>query len=167
MAEDALALYQPHLEVAVARIFGVYGPSQDDKLVPMIVSKVRSGTELVVDLNPGDDADHDGLKVSLTYIDDIVTALVELSRNSHRGPINLAGSEVISVRDLAMSAGKILEIEPTIRLSNRYREFDLIADTALSCQLFGEPQVTFREGLKRVLLDGESAWSQPGALSCI
>lgn len=160
MAEDALTLYQAHLEIAVARIFGVYGPSQEDKLVPSIVSKVRSGTELFVDRNPRDDMDHDGLKVSLIYIDDIVSCLIELSSNSHRGPINLAGSEVISVRDLAMSAGKVLEIEPKISLSNKYRDFDLIAETSLSRWLFGDPRVTFEEGLKRVLLDFESPREQ-------
>lgn len=152
MAEDALALYQPHMEIAVARIFGVYGPSQEDKLVPMIINKVRSGAELFVDRNPRDDTDHDGLKVSLIYIDDIVSCLIELSRNSHRGPINLAGSEVISVRDLAVSAGKILAIEPKISFSNNYRDFDLIAETSLSRRLFGDPRVIFQEGLKRVLL---------------
>ena len=156
MAEDALALYQSHLEIAVARIFGVYGPSQEDKLVPMIVNKVRSGTELFVDRNPRDDTDHDGLKVSLIYIDDIVSCLMELLRNSHRGPINLAGSEVISVRDLAVSAGKVLGIEPRISFSSKYRDFDLIAETSLSRRLFGDPRVTFQEGLKRVLLDVES-----------
>lgn len=160
MAEDALALYQAHLEVAVARIFGVYGPLQEDKLVPMILNKVRSGTELFVDRNPRDDTDHNGLKVSFIYIDDIVSRLIELLSNSHRGPINLAGSEVISVRDLAMSAGKVLEIEPRISLSSKFRDFDLIADTSLSRRLFGDPGVTFQEGLKRVLVDVESLRKQ-------
>lgn len=156
MAEDALALYEADLEVAVARIFGVYGPLQEDKLFPMIVNKVRSGMELFVDRNPRDDADHDGLRISFIYIDDIVSRLIELLSNSHRGPINLAGSEVISVRDLATSAGKVLAIQPKIRLAPKYRDFDLIADTSLSRRLFVGPEVGFQEGLRRVLLDVQS-----------
>lgn len=152
MAEDALALYRPYFDVAVARIFGVYGPGQDEKLVPIITQAVRAGRGLFVDRNPVDSTDLDGLKVSLIYISDVVDALISLIGNTHQGSVNFAGSEPISIRKLAISAGNILGVAPKIAVGSANREFDLAADISLYQTLFGVPRVSFENGLRRTLL---------------
>lgn len=151
MAEDALALYQACFDVTVARIFGVYGPAQKDKLVPSICESVRSGRELFVDRNPSNPLDLDGLKVSLIYIDDLVDALLGILGTRCGGVINLAGPEGISIRRMAETAGRVLDLCPTISVGGKSRESDLIADNGLFVKYFGKAKISFEEGMKRVL----------------
>lgn len=151
MAENALALYQQYLDVSFARIFGVYGPEQEDKLVPTIIHKVGDELELFVDRNPNDHCDMGGLRVSLIYIDDLTDALVGMLDKQHNGPVNLAGDEPVSIRQLAEEAARLLGKSPRISVGERYRELDLIADTTVYRQLFGPPKISFRTGMERIL----------------
>ncbi|MBK7674971.1 MAG: NAD(P)-dependent oxidoreductase [Candidatus Accumulibacter sp.] len=151
MAEDALALYQQYLDVSFARIFGVYGPEQEGKLVPTIIHKVRDELEVFVDRNPNDHSDVDGLRVSLIYIDDLIDALVGMLDKPHNGPVNLAGDEAVSIRWLTEEAARLLGKSPRISVGERYREFDLVADTTVYHQLFGLPKISFRAGMERIL----------------
>lgn len=151
MAEDALSLFRSKLDVVFTRIFGAYGPLQTDKLVPIIINKVINHESIFIDSTPNNVEDIDGLRVSLIYIDDLVSSLVKLSEVSFSGPINFSGIKPISVRDIALLSAKYLNVDVDIKLSNKNRDFDLVADTRLYCELFGPPQVSFDEGLQRVM----------------
>lgn len=151
MAEDALALYQQDLDVSFARIFGVYGPEQEDKLVPTIIHKVRDELELFVDRNPNDHSDMGGLRVSLIYVDDLIDALVGMLDKAHNGPVNLAGDEAVSIRWLAEEGARLLGKSPRISVGERYRELDLVADTTVYHHLLGLPKISFRAGMERIL----------------
>ena len=63
MGEDALALYRPYLDITIARIFGVYGPQQTDKLVPMIAERIKARLPIFLDKNPHNAADLRGFFV--------------------------------------------------------------------------------------------------------
>jgi len=151
MAEEALGLYRPFFDLTVARIFGVYGPEQEDKLVPLICQSVRAGKALFVDRNPSKPNDLDGLRVSLIYIDDLVDALLALLEARCPGVVNFAGPEAISIRRLAEEAGAILGVPLTISVGSKTRESDLVADISLFSKYLGSPRISFNEGLKRVL----------------
>jgi len=157
MAEDVLALYRSYFDVTIARMFGVYGPCQVGKLVPIIADSVRSSREVSVDRNPTDGEDLDGLRVSLIYIDDLSDAMLKLLTTRSCEVMNLAGSEAVSIRRLANALGAVLGIEPRIVVSNKYRDADLIADVGMYEKLFGPHKISLEEGVARCFVAGNAA----------
>lgn len=156
MAEDALALYRPALDITCARIFGVYGPEQDGKLVSMIANAVSAGKEIFLDANPHDSLDLDGLKISLMYIDDLVRSLIELVDVAECPVVNLAGDEAISIRRLAVALGVATGQQTRLCQGTKMREGDLVAETSLSRKLFGAQRVDFASGIERVVAVADS-----------
>lgn len=148
VAEEALELYRPYLDITVARIFGVYGPNQTDKLVPMIADRLMSGQDVFLDKNPWDPNDIDGLVVSLIYIDDIVRALMLLKNISDCKTINLAGLEAISIRRLVTELSRCMGLSPHINMSDSMRSFNLIADVTLQIERLVKPGISFSEGIE-------------------
>jgi UDP-glucose 4-epimerase len=149
MAEDALSLYRPYLDITIARIFGAYGPDQTDKLVPLIANRVASGEEVMLDNNPQDPRDQDGLVVSLMYIDDLVSALIKLKDLNHAATINLAGSQAISIRRLATELARCMDMPSRTKMNTSSRSFNLISDTTLQIERLGTPSISFAEGIRR------------------
>ena len=149
MAEQALALYRPYLDITVARIFGIYGPYQTDKLVPMIADTIQAGDDIFLDRNASNPDDMDGLSVSLLYIDDMVRALVSLSSVSHCDVINLGGLEAVTVRMLATELAQAMGLPLYIKLNDSQRTFNLITNTDLQIQQLGTPMISLSEGIKR------------------
>lgn len=150
MAEEALALYRSDLDVTIARIFGVYGPQQTNKLVPMIADRIRSGQNVYVDKNPQDANDKDGLTVSLIYIDDLIHALISLMDIDCCPIINLAGLEAVSIRTLATELAHCMGTSVSIQMKENARSFNLLADIQLQLSLVGRPVVSLREGIERL-----------------
>ena len=149
MAEDALALFQPDLDVTLTRIFAAYGTGQTDKLIPMIANKVINAQDIFLARNPTNPNDEDGLALSPMYIDDMVSALISLRDISDCTSINLAGTETISIRQLAMALGKFFDIPAKISLNDDVRQGNFISETSKQLQLLGRPSVSFLEGLER------------------
>ncbi len=140
------------MTVAVVRIFGVYGPGQQDKLVPNLIQRIQTGREIIVDRNARDPNDRNGLQISLTYIDDMVSALVNLLYLDDGCTLNIAGPTPISIREVAYTLGDILGIAPVMTEGPRFREGNLIADTAKYMSLFPQSQFTpLDEGLTRLV----------------
>ncbi len=129
-AERALALYRGEMGVTIVRPFGIYGPGQKKMIVPGLIGAVADGREVFIERNPTDPADLDGLRISLCYVDDAAEVFARLLS---AGPevVNLAGPEPVSVRRIAREAGSLLGKEPLLKLSDRSRPGDLIADRTL------------------------------------
>lgn len=149
MAEDALALYRPYLDITIARLFGVYGPGQTDKLVPMIADKIQNSQPIYLDRNLQNPADFDGLSISLIYIDDLVRSLLSLMHVNDCEFMNLAGIEAVSMRRLTTELAQCMGLSFNIEMNQAERSFNLIADTSLQTQRLGYPLVSLSEGIQR------------------
>lgn len=150
-AEEVLALYGKDMAVSIARIFGVYGPGQTDKLVPNLIRSVRSGVPVKLAPSIGNDQDGGGLKISLCYIDDALDIFSGMLGRPGAGIVNVAGPEVLSIRDIAQSIGAGLGMENKFEVSDQPRTFDLIADTTKLINLFSLTFTPFAEGIRRTL----------------
>lgn len=156
MAEDALSLYRSSMKVTMARIFGVYGPEQTDKLVPFLVQALKTGEPLFVDRNPHKPDDIDGLRVSFIYIDDFVEVLMRLA--AHTAPpevINVGGERAVSVREIVTILGHQLGVEPSITVAEKNRDGNLIADIGLLRSLINIKFTNIEDGLARTLAASE------------
>lgn len=150
-AEEILALYRDQMDVTVARLFGVYGPRQSGRLVPNLANAVALGKPIVIERNPEDPSDQDGLRISLCYIDDVVKILAALLTSERVPVLNVAGSEVLSVRGIATTIGKAMGRTPLFDLTTRLRAGELIADIGLLKQLLQPKFTPFEIGLRYVL----------------
>jgi nucleoside-diphosphate-sugar epimerase len=131
-AEEALALFSNDMDITIARLFGVYGPSQTDKLIPNLIEKVQNEKNIFLARNPHDLDDLDGLKISLLYIDDLLKILTSILLQHHTvNCINIAGKEVLSLRKIVNIIGNFLHKSVNLEVIEEYRKFDLIADIKL------------------------------------
>jgi nucleoside-diphosphate-sugar epimerase len=150
-AEEALTLHAPDLSITCARLFGVYGPQQRGRLVPNLIDAVRSGHEVRLHPHPFDAQDRNGVRLSLTYVDDAADALCHLALTSSPAVVNVAGGEVCSIRDLAETIGGYLGRTPTFVWDTEPREGNLIADTSRLTAIWNGTFRSLRDGLHEVI----------------
>lgn len=150
-AEEALVLFKNDMSVTAVRIFGVYGLGQTNKLVPNLVQSIRSGVPIKLAPNPYDNEDADGLRMSLCYIDDVVEIFTQLVAREGSDVINVAGSEVLSIRSIALAIGVQLGISPQFEIASQPRAFDLVADVTKLTGMFDPKFTPFVEGIRRTL----------------
>lgn len=152
MAEDALNLYRKDFNVVFARIFGVYGPGQKDKLIPSIISRVRENLPIVVDKALADDECSLGMKLSLIHIDDLVYCLAKIAcMQSPPQVLNIASPETISIEEIAKIISAKLNLEVSFKVSDKKRTFNLIADTSLLGSIVDLDFTEFKVGIERAL----------------
>ncbi|MCW2806929.1 MAG: UDP-glucuronate decarboxylase [Marmoricola sp.] len=141
---------QNGVDTAIARIFNTYGPRMrldDGRAIPAFMAQALAGEPLTV---AGDGSQ----TRSLCYVEDTVEGLLALAAGDACGPVNIGGSEEITmlelaerVRSLAGSPSPIQYVDLPVD-DPRVRR----PDTTLAATTLGwHPQVAFDEGLKRTL----------------
>ena len=155
-AEAVTAAYaRLGLRTAIVRIFNSYGPRMspgDSRVVPTFLRQACAGQPLTVA--------GDGTQTrSLCYVDDTVDALVRLLTSSCAGPVNIGGTDEVSVlrlaeliKELCGSASPIEFVALPADDPQRRRP-----DISRAVRELGwEPRVSLADGLARTL-----AWHRP------
>jgi GDP-4-dehydro-6-deoxy-D-mannose reductase len=153
-AEQALAMFRPSgLAVHIVRLFGGYGPHQDNRLVPRLLSSVvRGETITLAPRYRGEPAVAvEGLRLSLTFIADVVGILSKICASGGPDVVNLAGNEIWSVRDMALEMGRQIGRAPCFEIVTAPRQTDLIADVGLLDRSLAPCPTPFRSGLSQLL----------------
>lgn len=132
-AENALGLLETEMRIVNFRLFGAFGPGQRTMLVPAIVGRVQRGDAITIERNPSNPDDHGGLRISLTFVDDVVDNILALRDRAVAGEdvpsvINVAAPEAVSMRQLAATIGEHLGIAPVFDLLEQARSSDFVAD---------------------------------------
>ncbi len=135
-AEEIALGARDGMSVHIARLYFPYGPGQGSRrLVPRLIARVRAGEAVTADAEGGP-------VLSLTYIDDVVEALVRIAAldSSH---ILDVGGPAIAMRDIATT------IDPNATFEIGPPATSFIADKSALRALTGfAPQITFEEGLR-------------------
>ncbi|MGI3903984.1 MAG: NAD-dependent epimerase/dehydratase family protein [Janthinobacterium lividum] len=109
-AETVARPYGSIFSVSILRLFTPYGPGQTGRLIPNLIGRVRAGEPVQVS------ADGEGMRLAPFYVDDLCTA-IELSLvENWRGTINIAAPDVISIRGIAETMGRLLGREPVFAI---------------------------------------------------
>ena len=148
--EQALSCMRTQLQISTVRVFAVYGPNQFDKLIPNLMERVESGKAISLASRACGVPDG-GLRINPCFIEDAVDLLTSLA--CHGGPeiLNLAGSQVISVREVAEMWAKLRGLQPIFLDSPTPRTLDLIADTTMLNAYLGKAPCSFEQGLVRMI----------------
>jgi nucleoside-diphosphate-sugar epimerase len=158
-AEDALGLLDDAVDgmtVVCPRLFGVFGPGQRGMLVPAIVDRVRDGRPVTIERHPHDVTDEDGLRISLTYVDDVVSGMIAVGQAGADGAklprvLNVAASSPISIRSLAVTIGDAVGNAPEFETLNRARPSDYVADVTLLRSLVEWRDTPFDQAVRQTV----------------
>ncbi len=129
--------------VVLRPLFG-YGPGQRrTMLIPRLVDRVRAGQPIVL---RGDD----GLRVNPVHVDDAVALLACCLDGEPPRVINVAGPEVLSLREIATLIGERVGRAPVFE-SAPGAPLDLIGNNRVMASMVGRPLVRFHEGVNDVI----------------
>lgn len=144
-AELLLAPYAPLLSMVVLRLFVPYGPGQlQDMLIPQLLRRVKGGEPIGLD---GDD----GLRMNPVAVCDVAEVISRCLTLDRSVTINVAGPEVLTLREIGRQLGRILGCEP--RFEQRPGQATTIVGdtTTLSATLGWTPQTLFADGLQALI----------------
>jgi dTDP-glucose 4,6-dehydratase len=141
---------EQRVDTAIARIFNTYGPrmrSGDGRAVPAFASQALAGEPLTV-AGKGDQTR------SLCYVEDTVAGLLALLASGCPGPVNIGGTEEITMLQLAEAVRDLAGSDSPVRFVERPVDDPHVRrpDTTVAREQLGwRPTVGLREGLSRTL----------------
>lgn len=140
-AEAIVLRAREKMEVHVLRLFFPYGPGQrPQRLMPRLIANVREGKNVMIE---GDG----GPRLSLTFIDDVVEAIVRM-RDVAGSHVVDVGAPAVALRDVAWKIGDL--VQRNVQFVTREEPaHDWIADPEPLRALTGfAPSIPIDEGLR-------------------
>lgn len=141
------AYHRTHaVPVRIARIFNTYGPRMrldDGRAVPTFLAQALDGRPLTVH--------GDGSQTrSLCYVDDLVDGLLRLLISDVTGPVNLGGTDELTIAELATTIADVVGTDAQVTFVDRPVDDPQVRrpDTTLAAQALGWRATTeLRDGL--------------------
>jgi UDP-glucose 4-epimerase len=140
--ELAVEQYRSLFNAQVLRFFFIYGPGQRNMFIPGVLARIGDGQEVTL-------AGADGIRVNPVFVDDAAAAVAATLELADSTTLNVAGPDVVSLRDIAEIGGRLLGSAP--RFANTDPQPDLIASIDRLRAIGAGPTVSFDEGLRRTV----------------
>jgi nucleoside-diphosphate-sugar epimerase len=129
----------------IFRLFAPYGPGQAGRMVPGLISRVRSGEPVTV-------AGGRGPRFNPIYVADAAGVFEQSLAAQGNQVVNLGGDEALSIREMALAIGRVLGREAVFQ-DVPGTPVDVVGDIARLRQLYRLPPrlTTFEEGVRRMV----------------
>src|SRR5579875_405551 len=138
------------VSTGIARIFNSYGPRlrpDDGRAIPTFARQALRGEPILVS--------GDGTQTrSICYVDDTVRGLVALAASSEPGPVNIGGTQEITMLALAMLVRRLCGSTSSIEFTDRPPDDPTVRcpDITVARTALGwEPRVPMKDGLRRTI----------------
>ncbi len=151
MGEYLVELYSEYYDVVICRMFTIYGPGQHNMLFPKIIERVKTGETIFLEPPEEPEENLTGLRLTPCFIDDAVRVLATLSISKVPLVINVASPEVVSIKEIAETAGRIVGKQPIFASTDKTRKGNLIADSSLLSSLLLFNFTTLGQGLQKTI----------------
>lgn len=139
--------YSSFLNVVLLRFYFVYGPGQKrDRLIPRLVQSVMEGQPITLQGN-------DGIRINPIHVSDAVSAICHSLDLNENCAINIAGPEILSLRQIGEMIGATVGREPEFNIQATDEIPRLDGDIKKMTKLLGPPRVKFQEGVKSYIED--------------
>jgi nucleoside-diphosphate-sugar epimerase len=143
--EFLLRTYEPFFRTVIFRFFFVFGPGEKKMLIPGLLKKVKTGETLTI---KGDS----GLRVNPIYVGDAIGAFDAALHPSVSGIFNVAGDEVVTIRDLIGLVEEVVGKKASIKRIKDHETGDLVGDNTRMKKLLNVfPEIPLREGLRKMV----------------
>jgi UDP-glucose 4-epimerase len=122
--------YASIFQVVILRPFFMYGPGQNrSMLIPRLMDSVATGKHVTLQ------GTH-GLRINPVHVDDAAQAVLAALKLKASATFNIAGPDVISIREICEGMGEYLKTSPKFIQQDGFAN-DLIADiSAMKSELF-------------------------------
>lgn len=142
-AESFASSFRQFMDVHIVRIFFMYGPGQrSDAFLPRLVGAVRDGQSVRL-------SGTDGIRLNPIHARDAASVLLSLIHSGGPEIVNLAGPDVVTLRQLATRIGGLLGVAP--RFEHTTPGVDCVADIALLKSEFDAPLTPIHRGVAEVV----------------
>ena len=120
-SEILLQNYSAIFKVITLRPFFIYGPNQNpNMLMPRLFKKVLYGEKIKIN-------GFEGIKINPIHVDDASMAIYNCLNINLSATFNIAGPEILSIKDICSLFGKYLEKKPIYEIIDNIGH-DIIAD---------------------------------------
>jgi UDP-glucose 4-epimerase len=149
-AELLAQSYSDYFATCALRLFHPYGPGQAMRLIPKLAERIRQQKAVQVHQR---DCPH----LTPIYIADVISAIERAIDSTYSGAINIAGDQIVSMRELAAAIGHTLGSQPVFEETGK-ESTDLAGDNRLMKQVLDDwPLVPLAEGLSWTFNQKEAA----------
>ncbi len=144
-AEQLVNSYSIFFSTCIFRIFGVYGPGQQNMTVVNILNKVKNNEEVTL-------AQGEGLSFSPLYIDDCVGMIKEVVYRENKCKIyNLGGVQPITILHLTKLAERAFNTKSILKQTNDELLY-LKCDSSLFCSEYNfKHKATLEKGIEKII----------------
>lgn len=144
-SEIAVQNYADHFNVVILRYFFVYGPLQrPNMLIPRLINRVQHGQPIELQ-------GKDGLRINPIHVRDAASATVRALTLGGSHTINIAGPEVLSMREVGLAIGRAVGRDPIFTVHQNASPKHLTGDIAKMRELLVPPQIVFADGVQTML----------------
>lgn len=142
-SEILLMNYQDFFDICTLRLFFVYGNNQrKEMLIPRLIENIKIGIPIHIDKNGG-------IKLNPTHVSDVARTIYESINLQGSHTINIAGNEVVTMRQLADIIGDILSTKPIYEFRNIGQS--MVADNSKMKSLLSAPLVNLKNGISKLI----------------
>ena len=135
--------YASEFQVVIIRPFFIYGPGQKrGMLIPRLFDFVSSGHP--IQLQGGE-----GIRINPIHVEDASAAVSKILEFKGNSTFNIAGSQVLAIKQICDEIGKNLNKVPTYEYISGDPK-DLVADISLMRSTLQEPQKIFSESIQDI-----------------
>lgn len=144
VTENLLSYFSQHLPVHILRPFFVYGAGQAASfLIPRLIRSIREGVPVRVDGGTGP-------AMNPIWVDDAAAAFVAALDRREPLVANIAGPDVVTVRDIATMAAERLGMPVAFTEGDEFPG-SYVADITVMNRELGEAATPFDEGLSALI----------------
>ncbi len=150
-SEELARAYGSHMAVVVFRPFFMYGRGQDSRMLfPRLVGSIRSGKAIRLD-------GQDGMRFNPIHVDDAAQAVVAALALQQSCVVNLAGPEVLALRQAVDLLATALGIDPVVETRPAVSPTDVIGDISTMARLLGPPSTRLADKVHEVCAEAADA----------
>jgi nucleoside-diphosphate-sugar epimerase len=113
-------------------------------LVPRLVETIQSGREVRL-------AGRDGARLNPVHVDDVVAALMCAVDRNVSGIMNVAGPDVLTIRQMSEAIGRLVGLAPRFALEDGAEPDDLSGDITIMREQLGSPRRPFDQGVANMI----------------
>lgn len=137
--------YASVFQVTVIRPFFIYGPGQNrSMLIPRLMDSISSGRSINLQ-------GAEGIRINPVHVEDASAAVVAALNTRNSATFNLAGSEILTIRQIAEAMGVHLGKQPIFQQVEGEPR-DLVADISAMRQQLHTPEHRLQDSLDDIAI---------------
>lgn len=137
--------YKQFMDLVILRMFFVYGKMQkSNMLIPRLVANIKNK-------NPINLQGNDGILLNPTHVSDAVSSILSALELNGFHKINVAGPEVVSLKQICEIISKKIEIKPIFNYDLQNTPKHIIGDISNMKRLLKAPLCSLDEGLDEMI----------------